>query len=69
MEITHSKGTLYPALQLSSFRVRKHALPSDTRKNGTLLVSADHTAVCVELGRTIVLQRHRHDVPAKNSLR
>lgn len=28
MEITHSKGTLYPALQLSSFRVRKHPFPS-----------------------------------------
>ncbi|CAB1110168.1 unnamed protein product [Ectocarpus sp. CCAP 1310/34] len=27
MEITHSKGTLYPALQLSSFRVRRDSLP------------------------------------------
>ncbi len=26
MEITHSKGTLYPALQLASFRVRKMVL-------------------------------------------
>eukprot|EP00903_Cladosiphon_okamuranus_P015376 g14202.t1 len=27
MEITHAKGTLYPALQLSSFRVRRDSLP------------------------------------------
>lgn len=26
MEITHAKGTLYPALQLSSFRVRRTAI-------------------------------------------
>ncbi|CAN0289686.1 unnamed protein product [Pylaiella littoralis] len=27
MEVTHAKGTLYPALQLSSFRVRRDSLP------------------------------------------
>ncbi|CAM9256549.1 unnamed protein product [Laminaria digitata] len=27
MEITHSKGVLYPALRLSSFRVRRDSMP------------------------------------------